>query len=207
MPKLSTTVLGRAVVHAAARLVRTFVVVTTLWLLIAVAFGALDQYVGSFSAHPWGADISGLSAPWLVLPFVFGATQSKLRRSVLLGLSGTILALVGYMLMTFSPLENAHLTLRGLLGFLQGGNVRWFAAGMVTGPVFAWLGYRWRVDRALAAGLVVAVVICLEPWVRHEYGNVIRSPVVTVAEMAAGACFAVVVAVRAAMAHRWRAAG
>ncbi|HET6815802.1 MAG TPA: DUF6518 family protein [Mycobacteriales bacterium] len=172
-------------------------VVIALCLFMALAFGGLDQYVGSFSAHPLGADVSGLSAPWLVLPFVFGATQATSRRAALLGLGTTLVALVGYMLMTFSPLENAHLTLTGLIGFLRGGNMRWFGAGVVTGPVFAWLGYHWRARRAMIAGLAVAALVCLEPFFRHEYGNAIRSTLVATCEVAAGMAFALAIAVRA----------
>ena len=178
-----------------------------LWLALAFVFGAVDQYVGSLSAHPWGADVSGLSAPWLVLPSALGASQRTARRAALLGLASTMLALVGYMLMTFSPVENAHLTTSGVLGFLRGGNVRWFAAGVVTGPLFAWLGYRWRFRRSAIAGLAVAAVLCLEPWARQAYGNVIRSSWVTAAEGAAGGAFAVLVAVRSSLGRRHRLGG
>jgi len=34
--------------------------VTWLWVVAALAFGAADQYLGSFSTHPLGADVSGL---------------------------------------------------------------------------------------------------------------------------------------------------
>src|SRR5262249_58567658 len=41
--------------------------------LAGLAFGAADQYLGSFSAlGGWTAAVSGLSAPWLLLPFVAG---------------------------------------------------------------------------------------------------------------------------------------
>lgn len=173
-----------------------------LLLLLALAFGAADQYAGSLSAHPLGADISGLSAPWLVLPFAVGATQRTVRRAVVLGLGSTLLALCGYTAMTFSPVENAHFTARGLAGFLAGGNFRWFAAGLVTGPLFAWLGYTWRTGRAVLAGLSVAGAICLEPLARHAYGNVIRSSRVAVAEVVVGVTFAVAIAVRFAIQRR-----
>jgi|SRR5579885_3328542 len=176
--------------------------VVVLWLALAFVFGAADQYVGSLSAHPWGADVSQLSAPWLVLPFLVGAAQRTPRRAALLGLASTMLALVGYMLMTFSPVENAHLTARGVLDFMRGGNMRWFAAGVVTGPLFAWLGYRWRFRRSAIAGLAVTAVLCLEPWARNAYGNVIRSSWVTATEVAAGAAFAVLVTVRSSLGRR-----
>lgn len=60
---------------------------TVLLLALATAFGAGDQYLGSLSAHPWGADVSLLSAPWLVLPFLAGATRREPRRAAALGLA------------------------------------------------------------------------------------------------------------------------
>ena len=163
----------------------------------ALIFGAADQYIGSLSAHPLGADVSGLSAPWLVLPFISGAVQRTGRRAVAMGVACTLLALVGYTVMTFSPIENAHLSIAGLTGFLRGGNFRWFAAGVLTGPLFGLLGYRWRTKGALWAGLAVAAIIVLEPAARHLYGNVIRSSDVATSEVCVGA------AAGAAMAMRW----
>jgi len=55
--------------------------VTTVALVLAALFGAGDQYLGSFSMHPWMADVSLLSAPWLVLAFLAGWTQREPRRA------------------------------------------------------------------------------------------------------------------------------
>ena len=46
----------------------------------------------------------------LVLAFLAGSTQREPRRAVALGLVCTFSALLGYGLMTLSPVENAHLT-------------------------------------------------------------------------------------------------
>jgi uncharacterized membrane protein (UPF0136 family) len=176
--------------------------VTLASLVLALVFGAVDQYIGSLSAHPIGADVSGLSAPWLLLPFVVGALQRSPRRAAALGLGSTLLALIGYMVMTFSPIENAHLTLDGLIGFLRGGNIRWFVAGVATGPLFALFGYHWRNRRVVLAGLTVGAVLCLEPWARRAYGNSIRSSLVTTTEIAVGLALAFAVLVRASIDHR-----
>jgi hypothetical protein len=53
---------------------RTIVVVT---LAASMVFGGADQYLGSFSAHPWASDVSLLSAPWLVLAFLAGGTRAS----------------------------------------------------------------------------------------------------------------------------------
>lgn len=170
--------------------------VVGVWVLAAFVFGAADQYLGSFSAHPLWAEISGLSAPWLVLPFAVGAFQLTSRRAAVVGFVCTFVALFGYMVMTFSPLESAHFTARGVAGFLRGGNFLWFGAGTVTGPLFAWLGFKWRMGRALVAGLATAIAICLEPFARDLYGNAIRSSAVPHIEIATGIAIAALMLLR-----------
>src|ERR1044071_8600396 len=98
--------------------------VVALALVLSAAFGAGDQYLGSLlgSGHVWAAgwasDISLLSAPWVVLAFVAGATQRDPRRAALLGLACTYAALLGYGVMTLSPAEGAHITLATVRGFV-----------------------------------------------------------------------------------------
>ena len=82
--------------------------VIALTLLVAALFGGSDQYLGSLAMHAWMTDVSLLSAPWLVLAFVAGATQPQARRAAWLGLGSTFSALIGYAAITLSPLENAH---------------------------------------------------------------------------------------------------
>jgi hypothetical protein len=171
-------------------------VIVVLALLLAAAFGAGDQYLGSFATHPWMADVSLLSAPWLVLPFLAGCTQREPKRAAVLGLGCTFAALVGYGLMTLSPVENAHLTTTTARGFLVSSN-RIFIGGLFTGPLFAWLGYRWRVDRAWLGALATAAALCLEP-----LAHAIRSETVRLAEVAAGLALAGYVAVRLAARER-----
>jgi hypothetical protein len=152
---------------------------------VAALFGAGDQYLGSFSMHPWMADVSLLSAPWLVLGFLAGCTQREPRRAALLGLGCTFAALIGYGLMTLSPVENAHMTRTAVAGFIvsQAGV---FVGGVVTGPVFAWSGHRWRVARAWRGALTTAAALCLEPVARIPTGHAIRSSTVLQAEVVVG---------------------
>jgi hypothetical protein len=173
-------------------------VLTAVVLILSLLFGGLDQYLGSFSAHPWLADVSGLSAPWLVLPFAIGGTQSSARRACLIGGVGTFLALVGYCVMTLSPLENAHLSHAGIVAFVvTGGNWHWFLAGAVTGPLAGWLGHLWRYRHVRAGGLAAGALLLLEPFVRLQAGTAVRSHKVAAAEIVAGAVCAAAVAVRA----------
>ncbi len=120
-------------------------------VVVGLAFGGGDQYLGSLVALPWAWAVSGLSAPWLVLPFVFGCTQSHARRAALVGLVATASALVGYFAMTLSPVEGVHLgsNPRLVVGLLQS-NVAVVLGGILTGPLYGLLGQGWHVRRRLA---------------------------------------------------------
>jgi hypothetical protein len=134
----------------------------------ASCFGAADQYFGSLTvAHTlgfWTVSVSLLSAPWLVLPFLLGCTQTSARRAAIIGFLGTMAALAGYFLMIMGPFEGGTWTTntREIFGLLRS-NPENILGGMVTGPLFGWLGRQWRVRRAWYSPIVVAAVVCLEP--------------------------------------------
>jgi hypothetical protein len=172
-------------------------------LVLSAVFGAADQYLGSlpgahlWAAHmPWMTDVSLLSAPWVLLPFLAGATQRGARRATLLGLACTMCALAGYAAMTLSPVEHAELTTRSVAGFVRSSDGV-IVGGLVTGPLFGWLGYRWRVERAWLGPLLVAGAFCLEPLARVAagHGQEIRFRTVWMLEVAAGLAVAAYVAV------------
>lgn len=144
--------------------------VALLVLGFAALFGGADQYLGSLSAHPWAPEASLLSAPWLVLAFLAGCTRPTAWRAALLGLGCTLVALAGYWAMTLSPLEGARVTARGIEGLLLG-QASFAIGGLVTGPLFGWLGYRWRSGRSLLAGAVMATAVCLEPLAHSVAGD------------------------------------
>ena len=172
--------------------------VVALALLLSAVFGAGDQYLGSLtgSGHAWAAgwssDVSLLSAPWLVLPFLAGATQRDARRAALLGLACTYAALLGYGLMTLSPVEHAHLTVATVRGFLVSERAV-LIGGIVTGPLFGWFGQQWRTRRAIAGALVTAAALCLEPLARRAAVRPIADRDVWLAEVAAGLALAAAV--------------
>jgi Family of unknown function (DUF6518) len=174
--------------------------VLALALVLSAAFGAGDQYLGSLtgSGHLWAAgwstDISLLSAPWLVLPFVAGATQREPRRAALVGLACTYAALLGYGLMTLSPIEHAHITVATVRGFLISERSV-VIGGIVTGPLFGWFGQQWRTKRTLAGALITAAALCLEPFVRRATINPIQQRDVWLAEVVVGLAFAAAVLV------------
>jgi hypothetical protein len=162
-------------------------------LALAALFGGADQYLGSMSWHPWGADVSLLSAPWLLLPFLAGWTQRDARRAALLGLACSVSAFVGYGLMTLSPIENAHFSVASASAFARSESP-FIVASFFTGPLFGWFGYRWRADHAWLGALVTAVAFCLEPVARIPAGYEIRFRAVWIAEVAIGVAMVIYVA-------------
>jgi hypothetical protein len=176
-------------------------VTVALALVLSAAFGAGDQYLGSLtgSGHAWAAgwstDLSLLSAPWLVLPFLAGATQREPRRAALLGLACTYAALLGYGMMTLSPVEHAQLALGTVRGFLVSESSV-LLGGIVTGPLFGWFGQQWRTRRAIAGALVTAAALCLEPLARRATIDPIHDRSVWLAEVVAGLALAAFVLAR-----------
>lgn len=174
--------------------------VVGLALVLSAAFGAGDQYLGSLtgSGHVWAAgwssDVSLLSAPWLVLAFVAGATQREPRRAALLGLACTYAALLGYAVLTLSPVEGAHLTAATLRGFFISERLV-LVGGIVTGPLFGWFGRQWRTRRAVAGALLTAATLSLEPLARKVTIDPIRHRDVWFAEVALGLALAAAVLV------------
>jgi hypothetical protein len=142
-------------------------------LTAAFAFGAIDQYLQvaiPISSHPSAYQFvvqvsNGMSAPWLLVPFLAGAWQAGRLRAALVGLVATWLSVLAYVLMIVSPMEGVHLTPRAL-AFSLASQWPWFAGGLITGLLFGWLGHRWRARQSPAAALLVALPVLLEPGAR-----------------------------------------
>lgn len=143
-----------------------------LAVLIGVAFGVGDQYLGSLAVGVWTISVSQLSAPWLVLPFMVGCSQQRAGRAAALGLLATLSALAGYFLMIMGPFEGGHwqLTLQEMHG-IYASNRLVIAGAFLTGPLYAWLGQLWRTRRAWLSALAVAGALCLEPFVLLATGR------------------------------------
>jgi hypothetical protein len=155
-------------------------------LTAAFAFGAIDQYLGA-GASSFAIQVSGgMSALWLLVPFLAGAWQAGQRRAALVGLAATWLSILAYVLMIVSPMEGTHLGPRpaGLVGswnqlslhlFLMvlASQWPWFAGGLITGPLYGWLGHRWRSGPSRPAALLAALPVVLEPagrWLATRLG-------------------------------------
>jgi hypothetical protein len=172
-------------------------------ILVGLAYGGGDQYLGSLrpmvELGTWTPTAAQMSAPWLLLPFALGATQTSPRRAMLLGLVATEAAMVGYVAMTVSPIENVPLAAAPASAaamMLAGGNIAYAIAGLVTGPVYGLLGQRWRVSRWWVSAVAVAGAFFLEPWARVAAGRLSPPSVVWRVEVAVGAVVTVYFAAR-----------
>lgn len=171
-----------------------------------LAFGAADQYLGSrSSAGPWTVAVSQMSALWLLLGFVAGMTQDRARRAMVLGLIVTLPALLGYFVMTCSPVENVPLQRFSMclhnVAF-TGYNPLWIAGGIIFGPLFGLLGHRWRVARSWVAAVVVTATLCLEPLAQSLMGQPVHAPLVGKAEVLIGVVAAIYFAISVASFRR-----
>ncbi len=148
-------------------------------LTAAFAFGAIDQYVpvavtmsSHLDAHLFAVQVSGMSAPWLLVPFLAGAWQAGQRRAALVGIAATWLAILAYVLMLVSPMEGVHLTPR-TFAFVLASQWPWFAGGLITGPLYGCLGQCWRARRCTAAALLATLPALFEPaasWLATRLG-------------------------------------
>lgn len=189
----------------AAPPVRTRWRATALVLGAAFAFGALDQYIGSLYSQ-FGTAVSGMSAPWLLLPFAVGALQPSRVRAAWLGLAATWLAIAAYVLMIVSPMEGVHLTLR-VLAASGSSQWPWFLGGLISGPLYAILGHYWKARRSWLSAVLAATPVILEPVVSHLDLRPAAYAPAAVAETAAGLALAALFAYRIARSRRapaWR---
>lgn len=161
--------------------------------LLGFAFGAGDQYLGSIiSLGPWAATASNVSAPWLVLPFAAGWAQPRPRRAMAAGLVAVLAALLGYFMMTVSPFESVPASRFGsALYAVARSNELWIVGGILTAPLYGFLGHRWRRGRAVSSAVLLAGCVCLEPVVRWTLGRLPPQYGVWGVEVAIGVAIAV----------------
>ena len=145
-------------------------------IVVGFAFGATDQYLGSrvITLGLWAATVSQLSASWLVLAFVFGYTQTRPGRAALVGLVATLAGLAGYFAMMWSPVEGVPFgQFAAQWPTLLASQWLNIAGGLLTGPLFGFLGHRWRTRRWWPSAALVAGAICLEPAARWVTGRLL----------------------------------
>ena len=158
----------------------------SLYLVAAFVFGAADQYLGSrVELGPWAATVSLMSAPWVALPFVFGCRTQTAAAGAVVGLATTMAALLGYFVMTLSPVEGVSLSHVDLPSYVATQRLN-LIGGVVTGPLFGWLGWCWRERRASVGAVLVAGALALEPLAESAAGRLGPTIMPWVLESAAG---------------------
>ena len=153
-------------------------------LVAAVLFGAVDQWIGSRN-NPALTQISvGMSALWLVVPFLVGVAVARQFDAIVTGLVATWLAVLAYAAMIVSPWEGTHLGppppgFRGswnqlspeVLWHALSSQSVWFAGGLLSGPLMGLLGAEWRARRHWGYALPVALALVFEPVARWIAGR------------------------------------
>jgi hypothetical protein len=146
------------------------------WRNLAIAaVGALAFGVGmSLFKGNNGGDvreaIGNLSAPWLLLPFIAGAsaTAGRIGLAALVGAMVSFLALGGfYVANSFVLHLGPHPWLDDLR--LAFGNGYFFKFALLSGPAFGALGAWWRQTRSRPLGLLVAALFVFEPFAWTAY--------------------------------------
>ncbi len=136
----------------------------TLILGLAVLFGAAMSWLKGTGPGLRDA-IGNASAPWLLVPFLAGASAGTRRPVVaaVVGLAATLAALAGFYVANSVVLDlGPHPWLTDLALTVRGG-LYWFERALLSGPVFGALGGWWHRDRSLAAAAVIAAMFVLEP--------------------------------------------
>jgi len=142
-----------------------------LILLACGVYGAADQYLGSrVQLGEWTVAVSQMSAPWLALAFVAGAWSSRRAQAVTMGAAITYAALAGYVLMMLSPIEGVTPSSVDWLMELRS-QLHVLLPAAFTGPLFGWLGWRWRHEQSLLPALLPATLFALEPIARTVAGQ------------------------------------
>ncbi|MFL5738389.1 MAG: hypothetical protein ACJ76P_13825 [Actinomycetota bacterium] len=106
------------------------------------------------------------------------------------GLVVTVAALAGYFAMTCSFVESipvAGFSSCALTVARTGYNPLWIVGGIVAGPLFGHLGWRWRVSRSWVSAALVVSALCLEPLARGLVGRLSPTSLAWGAEVAVGA--------------------
>jgi len=150
--------------------------------LAAVLFGLTMAVIKGQGAGARDA-FGNISAPWLLLPFVAGATSKRLRSAAVTGLAASLAALVAFYVAESRILDlGVHPWLVDLRLAVTAGQT-YMATALLSGPLFGLLGGIWPRRRSLLAVATVAAMFVLEPlavWgVEHAQGHVASTGLLT----------------------------
>ncbi len=173
-------------------------------IVIAVIFGVAVAILKGGDAGVRNV-LGNVSAPWLLLPFFAGMLGRGPLRGGLIGAATTIAALIGFYVAQAFVLDLGNYPWYTDLALTVGSGRQYYAAGLVTGPLFGALGaLRTRHRRALVT-TVVGLAFVGEPlavfWWLHRHGIasadtgfVVAVPALWLGEIALGLLLAVGIA-------------
>ncbi len=125
-----------------------------LAIAVGLAVGAVTSGAQTLLGGSALAGLANAVSPWVVAPFLLGATGSGRRSAAALGVLTCVAEVAGYYVTA---------ALRGF-GVGWAPVLLWVAAGLVAGIVFGLAGHSWRTtvgrERGLGAALLVAVWAC-----------------------------------------------
>jgi Family of unknown function (DUF6518) len=133
-------------------------------LVVAAVFGAVEQWAGA--GHPaFVTALGGMSAPWLFLPFLVGASRASRGSALVLGFAVVLVAVAGFLAASAGLVQTFTSGPSAVLGAMLG-QLPWLLGAVVSGPVYGLLGYRWRVPGSWRLALAVTAPVMLEPALR-----------------------------------------
>ncbi len=128
----------------------------------AVCFGVVMAVVKGQGAGARDA-LGNVSAPWLLVAFLGGASSRRSRLAPIAGLGVTVAALVGFYVAESRVLDlGQHSWLVDLQLTLRAGGV-YLLSALLSGPIFGALGGVWARRRSAMAAAAVAVMFACEP--------------------------------------------
>jgi DNA-binding beta-propeller fold protein YncE len=138
-------------------------------LAAAAAFGAVEQLL-SLQHSSFLAAVGGMTAPWLMLPFLVGVVRPRREGNALLGLACVWLAIGACSAGAETGGDfTGHLTPGRAVSYVGAfalSHLPVLLGATVSGPVYAVLGHRWRVSQSWLPALAVTAPVMLEPAVR-----------------------------------------
>jgi Family of unknown function (DUF6518) len=150
--------------------------------LAAAVFGLTMAVIKGQGAGARDA-FGNISAPWLLLPFVAGATSMRLRSAALIGLGASLAALVVFYVAESQILDLGSHSWPVDLRLAVTAGQTYLVTSLLSGPVFGFLGGIWSQRRSLLAAVAVAAMFVLEPlavWgVEHAQGHVASTGLLT----------------------------
>ncbi len=151
-------------------------------LVAAATFGAVEQWAGA-GHSAFVTALGGMAAPWLVLPFLVGASRASRGSARVLGFAVALVAVIGF-LTANAGLVQALTSGPSAVLWVMLGQLPWLFGAVVSGPVYGLLGYSWRVTRSWPVALAVTAPVMLEPalrWRLSSWGILIWKPYAPVA--------------------------